>query len=57
LEDIVLARQLIEKYTEKIHPTIKTDAVADDPDDNRILECAVAAGSQYVIKADKHLPR
>ena len=28
-----------------------------DPDDNRILECAVEAGSDFIITADKDLLR
>lgn len=29
--------------------------VDDDPDDNRILECAVAAAAQVVVSGDRHL--
>ncbi|MGO8989725.1 MAG: putative toxin-antitoxin system toxin component, PIN family [bacterium] len=29
--------------------------VAEDPEDNRILECAVAANADYVITGDSHL--
>ncbi len=29
----------------------------DDPDDNRILECASAAGSDYIVSGDKDLLR
>jgi putative PIN family toxin of toxin-antitoxin system len=32
-------------------------AVADDPDDDRILECAVAAGSDIIITRDNDLLR
>ncbi len=40
-----------------VHPSERIDAVADDPDDNRILECAVTAGSNYIVSGDKHLLR
>jgi len=33
------------------------DAVPSDSDDNRVLECAVAAGSDVVVTGDKHLLR
>lgn len=33
----------------------KLDVVKDDPDDNKILECAVSSASQYIITYDKHL--
>jgi predicted nucleic acid-binding protein len=29
--------------------------VKDDPSDNRIVECAVAAGSDVIVSGDKHL--
>jgi predicted nucleic acid-binding protein len=32
-----------------VNPTESIDAVPDDPDDNRILECAVTARSDYVV--------
>lgn len=31
--------------------------VTDDPDENRVLECAVEAGSQFIITYDKDLLR
>ncbi|MBM3747235.1 MAG: putative toxin-antitoxin system toxin component, PIN family [Acidobacteria bacterium] len=32
-------------------------AVAEDPDDNRILECAQEAGAQFIVTGDHHLLR
>lgn len=29
------------------------DVVKNDPDDNKILECAIAAGSDVVVTGDK----
>lgn len=31
--------------------------VKDDPTDNRILECAAAARSDYIVTGDSHLLR
>lgn len=31
------------------------DAVADDSEDNRVLECAVAGGAEYIVSGDRHL--
>jgi predicted nucleic acid-binding protein len=31
------------------------DLVLEDPDDNRILECAAEAGANYIITGDIHL--
>ena len=35
----------------------RVDAVKDDPDDNRILECALAAGADVIVSGDGHLLR
>ncbi len=45
------------RFTELVHPTQRVDAVPDDPDDNRILECAVESGSAYIVTGDHHLLR
>ncbi len=31
--------------------------IKEDPDDDRILECAIAAGSDYIVSEDKDLLR
>ena len=36
-------------------PLRKLDVVEDDPDDNKILECAVEGDVDYLISQDKHL--
>jgi hypothetical protein len=33
------------------------DAIAEDPTDDRILECAVASQSEYLVTGDNHLLR
>ena len=33
------------------------DAVVTDPDDNRVLECAVAAGLRFIVTGDNDLLR
>jgi predicted nucleic acid-binding protein len=38
-------------------PTEALDVVKDDPDDNRIVECAVASGSDCIVTGDNHLLR
>ena len=46
----------LEKITNKVQPSAALD-VADDADDNRILECAVEAGSDYIVTWDQDLLR
>lgn len=37
------------------HPTEKISAVKDDPADDRVLECAVAAKADAIVSGDRHL--
>ncbi len=41
----------------EIHPRNPLAVIKDDPDDDRILECALAAHAQTIISGDKHLLR
>jgi putative PIN family toxin of toxin-antitoxin system len=41
--------------SEVIAPEIGLDVVEDDPDDNKIIECAVAGDAEYIISGDSHL--
>jgi len=38
-----------------VNPSKTIDVVYEDPDDNRILECAVEAEANYIITGDSHL--
>lgn len=38
-------------------PRRTIDAIKEDPDDNRILECALEAGSEFIVTSDKDLLR
>ena len=40
-----------------VNPRLSLDEVPTDPDDNRILECAVEAHADIIISADKDLIR
>lgn len=44
-------------FTRRAIPTEIIDAVPSDPDDNRVLECAVAAGSEIIVTGDSDLLR
>ncbi len=48
LEAIILFTHIIEVNT-------KLDLVQEDPDDNKILECAFDSNSNYIVTQDKHL--
>lgn len=41
--------------SELIEVTQQVNAVERDPDDNRVLACAIQAGADYVVSGDPHL--
>ncbi|MFH1212430.1 MAG: putative toxin-antitoxin system toxin component, PIN family [Candidatus Woesearchaeota archaeon] len=36
-------------------PKIRVQIVEDDPDDDKVIECALESKSEYIITYDKHL--
>ena len=42
-------------FANHVMPAEALTVVRADPDDNRILECAAAARSDYLVTGDKHL--
>lgn len=40
---------------EIVEPEITINLISQDPDDNRVLECAVTADCEFIISGDKHL--
>ena len=42
-------------YVHRVEPTILIDTITADPDDNRILECAVEGKADLIVSGDKHL--
>lgn len=51
------AEQYINACTLRVDAVRRLDVVKDDPDDNRVLECAEAAGCEAIITGDAHLIR
>ncbi|MGA7521816.1 MAG: putative toxin-antitoxin system toxin component, PIN family [Acidobacteriaceae bacterium] len=56
-EAIRAATERMADFTEQVYPTQTIHAIADDPSDNRILECAQTAHSDYIVTGDNHLLR
>lgn len=54
-ESLAEAKAQMNEIGHKVTPGPKVDAVAEDPTDNRILECAVAGDSDYLVTGDNHL--
>ena len=40
-----------------VEPVIQVKAVRDDPNDDHVVSCAIAAGAEAFITGDKHLLR
>jgi uncharacterized protein len=53
--DLHDALLVMESCTAKVTPTEALNVVSDDPDDDRVLECAAAAQADYLVTGDKHL--
>ena len=49
------SREQILSVANLVEPHERVDVVLDDTDDNRIVECAAAARSDYLVTGDRHL--
>jgi len=50
--------QLIERYallTTVVHPVTIPPTILDDPDDDQVLACALAAKAELIVSGDRHL--
>lgn len=47
----------IGENSELVAPVHPLDAVSDDPDDNKFVECAVEGGAKYIVSRDNDLLR
>ncbi len=56
-EELREAEALIGSLAHKVRPRQALDVVRRDPADNRVLECAVEAGSDLIVSGDKDLLR
>jgi putative PIN family toxin of toxin-antitoxin system len=55
--DIIARLKLVVRVAKVVEPKVALAVVAADPDDDRILECAVAGNADLVVSADRHLTR
>ena len=57
-EQLSNAETIMEACGRMVHPTVRLDVAPDDPNDNHIVETAVAAGADaIIITGDKDLLR
>lgn len=50
-------QNLLQREATVTRPSFVLNVVSDDPDDNRVLECAVAGEADFIVGGDKHLLR
>lgn len=55
--EIKIALAKITRFATVIEPTIHLTVITEDPDDDRILECAVAADADIIVTGDDDLLR
>ena len=51
-DDLQSAEATLTAFTRRVTPTQTLEVIQSDPSDNRILECAEAAKSDYIVTGD-----
>lgn len=52
---VVNLRGIVDEFVNEIFPREKILAIKADPDDDKILECAVEARADLIVSMDKHV--
>ena len=55
--EIVAQLKLIVRVAKLIEPKLTLEDIEADPDDDRILECAIAGHADLIVSGDRHLTR
>jgi len=53
--EAMLAGELVKDFALVVTPEMNLEVIAKDPDDNHVLECAVAGNADFIVTGDKHL--
>ena len=53
--DIARVKHALKMDAIVVSPNTRLEVVGDDPDDNRIVECALDGGADYIVSGDHHL--
>lgn len=54
-EDVARMVDLLRKAGYIVEPGVRLNHIKEDPDDNRVLECAIAGSAGYIVSGDRHL--
>jgi putative PIN family toxin of toxin-antitoxin system len=57
VEGVAAGRARLTSMARTVKPAVALSVIREDPDDNKILECASAAGSDFIVSGDKDLLR
>ena len=53
--DADLIRSRLEAISQLVSTTATLAVIKDDPDDDRVLECAIAGRADYIVSGDRHM--
>lgn len=53
--DAQMVRAKLEQVAEVVSRAQTVDVIEDDPDDDRVLECAIAGRADCIVSGDRHL--
>jgi putative PIN family toxin of toxin-antitoxin system len=54
-QDVAIVRARLERLAQVVEPTEALTVIIDDPDDNRVLECAAKGNADIIVSGDRHL--
>lgn len=54
-EEVAEFLEKVFAFVPLIKPQNKLNVVVDDPDDNKIIECAIESDSEFIVTYNKHL--
>ena len=54
-KEATLIRAKLESIAEIVRPEMVLHEIEDDPDDDRVLECALEGEANYIVTGDRHL--
>jgi putative PIN family toxin of toxin-antitoxin system len=55
VEDAAFVPSRLESVAQVVEPRGTLRVIPEDPDDNRVLECAVEGKADYIVSGDQHL--
>jgi putative PIN family toxin of toxin-antitoxin system len=54
-EEIANIISEVSSFLTIVKPKLKIEIIKDDPEDNKVIECALESSSKYIITYDNHL--